>query len=248
MSPLVLVPGIQGRWEWLGPAIRSLGRTHEVLTFSLGEGRGGDLFESWTATIDRLIARSGQRRAVVVGISFGGVVASYYAGHRPANVSALVLVSAPSPRWAPDRQVTADIAHPWRALPRFALRASTRLTPEVITAIPSWPGRVGFGLGYAYRSLRSPVNPAAMANWVRAWVNTDIVSACRSITAPTLVITGEPELDRIVPVASTLEYLDLIAGSEHVTLAKTGHVGVVSKPDAFAKIVADFARRVGAAT
>ncbi len=33
--PLVLIPGIQGRWEYLRPAIDALSRTFRVLTFPL---------------------------------------------------------------------------------------------------------------------------------------------------------------------------------------------------------------------
>ena len=71
-----------------------------------------------------------------------------------------------------------------------------------------------------------------MAAYARAWSATDLRVDCRHITAPTLVVTGEPALDRVVPVAGTLEYLQLIPGARHVTLERTGHLGVVSRPRA----------------
>ena len=40
----------------------------------------------------------------------------------------------------------------------------------------------------------------------------DIVADCRRVTAPTLVVTGEAGLDRVVPVESTATYLELIRG------------------------------------
>jgi pimeloyl-ACP methyl ester carboxylesterase len=79
-----------------------------------------------------------------------------------------------------------------------------------------------------------------MSQWVREWQQLDLVSDCRTIAAPTLLVTGEASLDRVVPVTSTLDYLSLIPGSRHVTLAKTGHIGLVMRPEAFAKVIEDF--------
>ena len=87
------------------------------------------------------------------------------------------------------------------------------------------------------------MDPRAMARWVKAWMAMDIASECPRVVAPTLVVTGEPQLDNVVPVASSLEYLQLIAGARAVTLPDTGHVGCVSKPAEFAKIVDEFIRR-----
>ena len=66
---------------------------------------------------------------------------------------------------------------------------------------------------------------------------------CQAVEAPTLVITGEEALDRVVPVTSSLEYLDLIAEAQHVTLERTGHIGLLSRPQTFATIVTDFIGR-----
>ena len=79
-----------------------------------------------------------------------------------------------------------------------------------------------------------------MARCVRAWEAQDLTADVRRITAPTLVVTGEPDLDRVVPVASSLEYLSLIPGSHHVTLDRTGHLGLVIRPGEFAALVTDF--------
>ena len=61
---LVLIPGIQGRWEWMAPAIRSLARHFTVATFSLGDVSGPGLFDRWTDRIDELLSCSGQLPAI----------------------------------------------------------------------------------------------------------------------------------------------------------------------------------------
>jgi pimeloyl-ACP methyl ester carboxylesterase len=238
--PLVLIPGIQGRWEWMAPAVRALGRRGQVLTFSLGEERPPHLFDRWTARVDALIDGAGATEAAVVGISFGGLVAAWYASRRPGRTARLVLVSTPSPAYALDARSAAYVRYPRLSLPFFASRAVGRLLPEVVTALPTMGARARFGAAYAGRAVRYPVSPTQMAAVVREWEHTDLTTACRTVSAPTLVVTGEPHLDRVVPVASTLEFLRLIPGARHVTLARTGHVGFLSRPDEFAALVSDF--------
>jgi pimeloyl-ACP methyl ester carboxylesterase len=54
-------------------------------------------------------------------------------------------------------------------------------------------------------------------------------------------VTGEAALDRVVPVSSSLEYLRLIPGARHVRLARTGHLGLITRPDAYAELLTRFA-------
>jgi pimeloyl-ACP methyl ester carboxylesterase len=68
----------------------------------------------------------------------------------------------------------------------------------------------------------------------------DIASDCRRIAAPTLVVTGESELDWVVPVSQTAGYARLIPGARHLVLERTGHLGTISRPATFAQAVARF--------
>jgi pimeloyl-ACP methyl ester carboxylesterase len=238
--PLVLIPGIQGRWEWMTPAIDALARRYTVMTFSLGDVEGPGWFDGWTARIDAILRQAGSRRAIIVGVSFGGLVAACYAARRPDRTAQLVLVSTPSPSWRLDRLLAACTRYPRLALPLFACRAMYRLAPEVFSAIPGTAARLRFCAGYAVRSLRFPVSPRWMAAVACEWQQTDLAAVVRGVRAPTLVITGDPHLDRVVPVASSREFLTLIAGARVVTLPGTGHIGLLSKPREFAAAVSAF--------
>ncbi len=57
---------------------------------------------------------------------------------------------------------------------------------------------------------------------------------------PTLVVTGEPTLDRVVPTALTLDYLRVWPHARHVTLPRTGHLGLITRPQEFADLVTSF--------
>jgi pimeloyl-ACP methyl ester carboxylesterase len=245
--PLVLVPGLQGRWEWNTPTIDVLGRDFRVLTFSLGDVPESEprVFDWWLDRIDALIDRTGERTAVVIGVSFGGLIAALYAARRPDRTAALVLVSAPAPDYAIQPQMLAHVDRPLLTFPVFALRAVRRLAPELIACRPTWPGRVGFAISYARWPLVAPGSPRRMAEWVRAWKALDMIDEISRVRAPTLVVTGEARLDGVVPVASTLRYLDLIPGSTHEVIHGTGHTNLVSKPQDFAAIVARFVARSG---
>lgn len=240
--PLLLIPGIQGRWEWIGDALDLLAARHRVFGFSLGDVPCDGAFDRWVAHIDRLLPAAAGRVGVV-GISFGGLVAACYAARRPDRVSRLILVSTPPPGWRLDPRLARYARHPRLALPLFALRAARSFLPETAAALPGWRSRVAFAARNTARAARWPVSPSKMAAWVGEWArNADRLAAeFRRIPAETLLITGERDLDRVVPVERSLEYLDLIAGARHATLPRTGHVGLLTRPADFAALVSRFA-------
>src|SRR4051794_34063785 len=102
------------------------------------------------------------------------------------------------------------------------------------------PARIGFCLGNGWRMVRAPIVPAAMASRMRVPAGIDLRDACTRIAAPTLVVTGEPGLDRVVPPESTREYVALIRGAKYEMMGGTGHLGLITQPDRFARIVGTF--------
>ena len=245
--PLVLLPGIQGRWEWIAPTVHALAERCRVIAFSFpGEPESGcahdpaEGFEMFVRQIDLMLDRAGLAAAAVCGVSFGGLVAVHYAARRPGRTRALAVVSAPGPAWVPDDRARRYMQAPVRSVPAFAVTAAGRLLPEVRAALPPSRAWMTFLVRHAGRAIGAPMSPARMADRLSMVDPVETAAACAGVSAPTLVITGEPGLDRVVPVESTRGYASAIAGATLVQLDRTGHLGLVTKPQEFARIVGGF--------
>ena len=69
--PVVLIPGVQGRWEWMAPTVDALAKRCRVLTFSLCDEptsgaavdeRAG--FDAYLQQIEEALDRANVQRAI----------------------------------------------------------------------------------------------------------------------------------------------------------------------------------------
>src|SRR5437867_13235578 len=109
MMPLVLVPGIQGRWEYVRRTVDALSEHFEVVTFSLQ----GDTIDDYAAQVRRALDNRQIERAVVCGVSFGGIVALRFAATCRDRTIALVLASTPAPGWLLQGRHQMYARRPW---------------------------------------------------------------------------------------------------------------------------------------
>jgi|SRR5579862_198001 len=251
--PLVLVPGIQGRWEYVQPAIDALAVSFRVITFPLRGERSSGL------TIDRArgldndadmiaaaMATAGVDRAIVCGISFGGLAALRFAAEYPERTAALVLVSTPGPTWhlRPRHDLYARFPRLFGLL--FLMETPWRLHAELAAALPERSARRRFARAQLRTLLRAPVSVTAMADRARMIGTAGCVTDCARVTAPTLVVTGEPQLDHVVPVNGSTDYAQRIPDASRSIIERTGHLGSITRPEAFAALVREFvAHRAG---
>ena len=122
----------------------------------------------------------------------------------------------------------------------FFAEGPWRLWGEVAAALPGSSERARFLWGQARTALHAPLSPPAMAARARLIGEVQLNADCADVAAPTLVVTGEPALDRVVPVAATTEYLRLIRGARLERLPDTGHLGCVTRPELFEATVKAF--------
>ena len=250
-TPVVVIPGAQGRWEWMEPAIDALARRCRVITFSLADeptcGAPFDERRGFWCYVDQVGAAlnaAGVDQAVVCGVSYGGLIAAAFAARHPERVSALVMVSAVPPSWRPDRRVRFYLRAPRLLMPLFVI-GSLRLYPEIAAANSSPIGGLSTGLAHAWRAVTHMLSPTRMARRVRLLQSVDLREELGRVRRPTLVITGEAGLDRVVRVEATREYLRVWPHARVETIARTGHLGLSTRPDEFARLVASFAEHPG---
>jgi pimeloyl-ACP methyl ester carboxylesterase len=84
------------------------------------------------------------------------------------------------------------------------------------------------------------LSPTRMARRVQLLEAVQLDRALTAVRVPTLVVTGDAALDNIVPVHLTEEYSRLWPHAERVILERTGHIGLITRPDAFAAAVGSF--------
>jgi pimeloyl-ACP methyl ester carboxylesterase len=244
--PIVLVPGIQGRWEWMRPAVEALASRFRVLTFSLADEPACDAafdesdgFDCYVRQVGDALDQAKVERAFICGVSYGGLVAAAFAARHPERTLGLILVSALPPGWKPDARVRFYLRAPRLLAPLF-MAASLRLYPEIAAANDGAVAGMAAGVRHAANVLTHMFSPARMARRVRLLERAELGGSLETLSIPTLVITGEAGLDRVVPVRLTEDYMRIWPHARRVTLMRTGHLGSITRPGAFLDAVLPF--------
>ena len=245
--PFALIPGIQGRWEWMEPLVEALSSRWRVITGSLPGEPGSDArlnvddgFDAFVPYVDRLLDAAGTPSAIVCGVSFGGLIAVRYAARRPERVRALILVSAIGPHWKPEPGLARYMRWPTLTSPLFLIRSLGRFWPELRVTYPDLRARLRFCAKAVARLVSAPAAPGRMGLRARLAAAENFERDCASIVSPTLVVTGERDLDRVVRYDETMGYVTAINGARLELLERTGHLGSISAPERLTVMVSRF--------
>src|SRR3982750_4264856 len=130
--PLVLIPGLQGRWEYMRATVDALAASFRVITFSLAAADLDTIAAQGATALDQ----ADIDRATICGVSFGGLVAVRFAAQYPSRCAALILASTPRPALQLRRRHQIYLKAPWVFGPVFLAESPLRLRPEVRAAIP----------------------------------------------------------------------------------------------------------------
>jgi len=240
---VVVVQSLPGRWQWMRRFLEALATQCRVVSYTLSGDAMPDSaegFDAYVRQLEDVTDRAGIQRAALCGISFGGTVAVRYAARHPDRVTHLVIASAPGPGWHATAQQAEYMAHPLVTLPSFLWMSIRRVHAEVAAALPRPGERLAFIVRGTAAVLRYPARPQIMAERARLMQTVDLADEARHVSAPTLVVTGHPSLDRVVPVESTRQYLTHIPNSRYEMMENTGHTGSLTQPERLARIVGTF--------
>ncbi len=184
-----------------------------------------------------VLDRIGAGHAVVLGMSWGGVLAAEFALRHPKRVRALVLgdstrgsgrtaAGAAAMRSRPDELATLGARE-------FCLARARRLVAD--------PARVDAVADAMAAAIRLPGYGYAAAYMA----DTDHSTRLSQITAPTLVVYGA--LDEVTGRPESLAIAEAISGSRLVEIPDAGHLANQEAPEAFNAAVTDFLTEVGVA-
>jgi pimeloyl-ACP methyl ester carboxylesterase len=255
-APVIFVHGLAGQWQnWL-ENIPRIAQERRVLAPDLpGHGASDPPKDDISIRgcgrmVHELAEQQGIERAVVVGNSMGGFVASEVAIQFPDFVERLMLVSAAgissaSVSQAPvmtlgriGQAITAATAARHRELAsrpltrHFAMalvaRHPSRLKPDLVwEGFLTGAGRPGF------------------IEALRANLEYDFRERLSEIRAPTLIVWGGD--DAVIPVRDADEYERLIDDSRKVVMDDTGHIPMAERPAAFNDLLLEFIAETGPA-
>lgn len=244
--PVVVVPGVQGRWEWMKPGIDALARHCRVITFSLvdeptcqGCFDVNARFSCYVTQIADALDQAGVEQASICGVSYGGLIAAAFAARHPERALSLALVSPIPPSWAPDRRVRMYLRFPRLLSPLFVMH-SLRLYREIAVAAPAFGAGVRMAVHHGWNVLTHMFSPGLMARRVRWLASVDIAEEVARLEIPTLLITGDDALEQVVPVRASREYVHMWPHAQVAILDHTGHLGMITRPEEFARALGSF--------
>lgn len=188
-----------------------------------------------------LMDQLGVRRAILVGHSAGGALATLAALEHPERFQALILV---------DPAIYTPGGSPALTSLLGKIPQIDRLAPLFIRRVQQW------GLDFGKRAWHDPsrltpevldryLRPLHVENWdrglwefIKAAQPLYLVNRLDELKLPVLVITGDD--DRIVPTEESVRLADELPNADLAVLPNCGHVPQEECPQAFLEAVFDF--------
>jgi len=216
--------GLADRWRLLAPDAPGYGLSDDP-----PEAPGIDGFADVVA---RLLDDAGVDEAVLLGVSWGGVIATRFALRHADRLRALVLAdSSRGSGFDPERaEMMRQRARDYAADPVAFVRDRTPL----LVADGSQADVVAAVARIMDEACRMPGYGHAAASLAE----TDHAPHLSSIDVPTLVVVGEH--DRVCPPSDSRLLVEGIPGATYVEVPGTGHLPNQERPAEFNRIVGDW--------
>ena len=236
--PLVLVPGMAGGFELLGPLARILAKNYRVISYQLrGEDNCfalrqpfdmQDLVGDLAEFLDWLCLE----RPTVMGVSFGGVLALEFAARYPNRLDRLI-VQGVGARF--EQGLIQQVAR--TVLNRFPLPADNPFVNQFFNLL--------FGARHDNEALFEFVtrqcwqtDQSMMAHRFRLVESFNMDRELRRIRIPTLVLAGDRDV--LVSPRSLALLCEGLPRAEFVRLPNSGHLAFATRPELVAASVRKF--------
>ncbi|KAH7914916.1 putative hydrolase [Hygrophoropsis aurantiaca] len=237
-TPFVFIHGLGGSSTNYGPAIDAAGlrAAHKVVTFDLeGHGlspasAGQTSIEGYAESVRLVMDAAGVEKAVVVGHSMGGIIATTFAAQYPSRVEKLVLIG------------------PVKAFAEAGVKALTARGESVLAggmaAVADTVATAGVSqktlasghlAKHAVRASLLATPPAGYAHACSALTRAKDPEYAR-ITAGTVILAGAE--DKTCPEATVRFLAESIRGAEVVSFGDVGHWHLFEDVEGVARVLA----------
>ena len=201
-----------------------------------GHGRSprladGAKIPEYADAVKRSLADLGLKRPIVVGASFGGMIALTLALSNPDSVKGLIISACPHGTPAADRALVAK-----RGEDGFA----GGMAAVVEATLSRW-FTPGFRDSTTVQDYRRRLLADDVAGWRAGWyaISTyDVRARLPELKVPVLCVAGRD--DASVPLAVMQEMAAEIAGAQITVIEKGPHMLHIEQPDAFSNAIAGF--------
>ena len=200
-----------------------------------GYGRSGPPIGSFSHASDVLEALDalGIEHALLVGASYGGLVALDLAAAHPDRVSGLVLADAPLPDHAWSAELEAFGAAEDEALEAGDLDRATEVNVDFWLPSASDEARAAIR-----EQQRNAFELQVGREAEHTWLTDDLASRLATLDFPTLVLVGEADHDDFQRIADRIA--STLPNARRATVPGAGHLPSLEQPAAFDAVVLPF--------
>jgi 3-oxoadipate enol-lactonase len=229
-------------WRHQIPALRAAGWRTLVLDppghgRSKGVDRGFTIDECAEAALAVLDARNVKAPVVVLGTSWGGMIAPRVALLAPERVRGMVLFNTTAESAAPLERVKNTLL-----TKMLAIGALDKLVDRMLVSLQLSAGT----------RRRTPQLAAELSSHVRSWNRRGVINtvqavlvdrdsdldALRYVKAPALIVSGKE--DTILPSIHSRRIAAKLQKARHVEVAGAAHLVPLEQPEASNKLILDF--------
>jgi pimeloyl-ACP methyl ester carboxylesterase len=237
-APLVLVPGLAGGFELLGPLAQRLALNFQVISFQLrGEDDCFDLRRRFDLTdlvedFCEFLSWFGLESPAVLGVSFGGVLALELALRHPCRLAALILQGVGA-RF--ERGLLQQVAG--AVLSRYPLPDDSPFINQFFNLLFGGRQKPGPLFEFVTRQCWQ-TDQGVMAHRFHLVEPFDIGGRGKSLNIPVLAMAGDRDL--LVSKKSLEDLGKSLPASRTRQLFRCGHLAFVTQPDRMAEEATEF--------
>ncbi|MFE0015025.1 3-oxoadipate enol-lactonase [Mesorhizobium sp. NPDC059054] len=197
----------------------------------LGDARPG--IAPHAADLAALLDHLAIKRAVICGLSIGGLIALQLYAARPDLVQAMILS---------DTAHKIGTAQSWKE--RIEIAETKGIAAFADGVMEKWftpafhTGRADELAGYRNMLIRQPV--AGYVAACNALASADLTETAQGASVPALCIVGDQ--DGSTPPALVRSLADLVPGARYEVIEGAGHIPCVEQPEIFTALVSAFIR------